>query len=135
MKTLFWVIILVSIGVLIFSIVKGAEAKRRSRLTSIHDTVKVVSLAYFGSCAILFEILRRKSVRRKSVKWVQRTSQLAVFVCVVMGIWSLALSRQVSFDEVYQAWVTASVILAGIAFQHLKAAKPPIEPGEKATPD
>ena len=111
------IVVAVSFG--IFSVVEGLEYEKhrgyysdpeRSRLDDnardrIQTTVKAVSIPFF----LLFLAFFAKAVMRPGAR---KFAIPGMLICLVMLGWTLLLSRAVSFDEVFVAWVAAAGVLA-----------------------
>jgi hypothetical protein len=119
MKGLAVALIVVSLGFGIFSVAYGLEYGEHrnyradpetSRLDDIakdeiHTTVKAVSIPFFLFCLGFFaKAVMRRGARKFAIP--------GILISFVMFGWTLLLSRAVSFDEVFVAWVAAALLLA-----------------------
>jgi hypothetical protein len=123
MKSLLGILVTVSVAFGVFSAASGAsyEAARRGRfggyasldarpdqgkMRRIHAVVKPVSILFFlGGLSAFVKGLR---VTRRKV------AIAGILVCALMAAWSALLGPAVSFDEVYPAWILATVVLIAV---------------------
>lgn len=133
MKATFCIVAAVSVMFGIFSVVCGAEAMgqhpsyrygqsrteserayerfERSR-RKLHNIVRGVSIPFFLACLGVFGTSFFRSKGRRA--W-RVSASIGMAVALLMTGWSCILSGGVSFNEVFAAWIGASVLFAGLA--------------------
>lgn len=92
----------------------------------IHTMVKAVSIPYFLLTLGLFVGVLRSTPRRKG-------PIAAIVICVLMLGWTLIVSSAASFDEVYPAWVVATVILFVLQLTTFGSSAPTEKPAQSGS--
>ncbi len=82
----------------------------------LHSTVKVVSLIFYVPAFGVFLLGYRKA---SAGRW-RYALLLGMAGTLLMSFWSLILSGQVSFDEVWPAWLLASLLFAVLSVMGLR---------------